>query len=264
MTEYGKLKNAELEALLKARNLPHTGKKADMVARLEEDDKKTQTAPGADASAPAAAAEDEIDWDDEADATKPTADPSKDSASNPTDELASAPTEGAVGEIGNGAVASSDAVPQEADSNGAAAEAKPAEVKPPVDFAQGLASTTLEQELEKRRARAKKFGTEFDEEKEKEQLKLLDRAKKFGHEAATPKGLNEALPERRERKRGREQGNDGREDAKRGKKRFDNKKRGDRKPDGRRNQGQTNGSHPNWMNEKDRAAAEARKAKFAS
>jgi SAP domain-containing ribonucleoprotein len=29
MTEYTKMKNAELEALLKERNLPHTGKKAD-------------------------------------------------------------------------------------------------------------------------------------------------------------------------------------------------------------------------------------------
>ena len=53
MPEYTKMKNADLESLLKERGLPHTGKKADMVARLEEDDKKKNN-------------EDEIDWDDDA------------------------------------------------------------------------------------------------------------------------------------------------------------------------------------------------------
>ena len=39
MPDYAKMKNAELEALLKQRSLPHTGKKAEMVARLQEADK---------------------------------------------------------------------------------------------------------------------------------------------------------------------------------------------------------------------------------
>lgn len=37
--DYSKLKNAELQSMLKERSLPHTGKKADMVARLQDDDK---------------------------------------------------------------------------------------------------------------------------------------------------------------------------------------------------------------------------------
>jgi SAP domain-containing ribonucleoprotein len=38
MPEYAKMKNADLEALLKERGLPSAGKKADMVDRLVKDD----------------------------------------------------------------------------------------------------------------------------------------------------------------------------------------------------------------------------------
>src|SRR5262249_41752067 len=55
MSDYSKMKNADLEALLKERGLPHSGKKADLVARLQEDDKKKASA--------AVPEEDEIDWD---------------------------------------------------------------------------------------------------------------------------------------------------------------------------------------------------------
>ena len=65
MPEYAKMKNAELEALLKERSLPSGGKKADMVDRLTKDDEK-KTAPAT--TKPAAVnAEDEIDWDDDGD-----------------------------------------------------------------------------------------------------------------------------------------------------------------------------------------------------
>jgi SAP domain-containing ribonucleoprotein len=78
MSEYAKKKNDELAALCKERGLPHTGKKADLVKRLEEHDAtNTSTAPTpatAPAPAPVAAVEDEIDWDDEpaAETAKPT------------------------------------------------------------------------------------------------------------------------------------------------------------------------------------------------
>jgi SAP domain-containing ribonucleoprotein len=39
MPEYGKKTVAELTEILKGRSLPHTGKKADLVARLNEADK---------------------------------------------------------------------------------------------------------------------------------------------------------------------------------------------------------------------------------
>ena len=38
--DYSNIKNAELQKLLKSRSLPRSGKKADMVTRLLEDDKK--------------------------------------------------------------------------------------------------------------------------------------------------------------------------------------------------------------------------------
>ena len=62
--DYGKLKNAELEGLLKQRGLTHTGKKADLVARLVEDDSKVPSAATNDA-------EDEIDWGDDEPAAAP-------------------------------------------------------------------------------------------------------------------------------------------------------------------------------------------------
>jgi SAP domain-containing ribonucleoprotein len=42
MQDYGKKTVAELQEILKARSLPHSGKKADLVARLSEADKSTE------------------------------------------------------------------------------------------------------------------------------------------------------------------------------------------------------------------------------
>lgn len=92
--EYSKKKNAELEELLKSRSLPHTGKKAELIARLNESDLKLSsttstsvstklTAPtsipnepsakksalsstkAAEFKPPSAVAEDEIDWEED-------------------------------------------------------------------------------------------------------------------------------------------------------------------------------------------------------
>ncbi|KAK6003910.1 hypothetical protein QM012_008760 [Aureobasidium pullulans] len=288
MAEYTKMKNAELEALLKERNLPHTGKKADLVKRLQEHDAQT-----ADGSAPAKN-DDEIDWDDE-----PAAAASKAAT---TDAAASAIAAG-----GQGQAANPQAVPnQQADidpsktddltvikpSNDDASTAHPAETadasapseaaqpaepaKPAVDFTSGLAKTTLDQEIEKRKARAKKFGLNEDED---EALKALERAKRFGN-TEMPGKLNEALPERRERKRGapadgeqqgaskKRENNDSNNNKQRG---------GGGRRDGRRGGGaqpQAKASAPAasapakkekpQMSEADRAKAEARKARFAA
>ena len=43
MADYAKKTVAELQELLKARSLPHTGKKAELVSRLSEDDKSKQS-----------------------------------------------------------------------------------------------------------------------------------------------------------------------------------------------------------------------------
>ncbi|KAK5157680.1 hypothetical protein LTR04_005327, partial [Oleoguttula sp. CCFEE 6159] len=146
------------------------------------------------------------------------------------------------------------------------ATAKPAETAEPVkektsvDFTSGLANTTLDEEIEKRRARAKKFGME---ESADDALKALERAKKFGGTGEVPKGLNEALPERKERKRGR-----GGDDGERGGNKRQSQGRSGGRPSGGRDRrpsprkGRSGG--PGWMSEADRAKAEARKAKFAT
>lgn len=263
-SDYSKMKNDELQALLKQRSLPHTGKKADMVARLQEADAKTSSS---EAPAPASK-EDEIDWDDGADATtepaaaavaaggqgrveNPAAVPNQVTAEDPakTDDLsASAPA------------------PTNTDTNGAAVVGdEKVEQKPSVDFSSGLKQTTEIEELERRLARGKKFNT-LSKEEEEEILRKIDRAKKFGTDNAS-KGLNEALPERPLHKRRREGGDDGGRGGKRGGRRFgraggagpDSGRRGPRED---RQQGVRSGQG-GWMQDKDREAAEKRKSRFA-
>jgi SAP domain-containing ribonucleoprotein len=283
MSEYTKMKNAELEALLKERNLPHTGKKADLIKRLQESDAPAKT-------------EDEIDWDDE---------PVAAAASKATTEAAAV----AIAAGGQGQVPNPQAVPnQQADIDpsqtndltviqpaeddastaaptnpetaadaSAPSEAQPEEpAKPAVDFTSGLAKTTLDQEIEKRKARAKKFGMNEDED---ETLKAMERAKRFG-DTEVPGKLNEALPERRERKRGapadgEQQGaNKKRENTENKRENNDNNRRGGRRDGGRRGGAQTQARAPAaaapakkekpQISEADRAKAEARKARFAS
>ncbi|KMU78383.1 hypothetical protein CISG_07100 [Coccidioides immitis RMSCC 3703] len=92
-TTYSKKTNSDLIEMLKARGLPHTGKKADMVARLVEADKaeaeKASLAPvPATAPAPAAqsakadAADDVIDWDDDTTPIEPVSAQPTTSAAN--------------------------------------------------------------------------------------------------------------------------------------------------------------------------------------
>jgi len=46
MADYTTLKVPELKKLLSDRSLPSTGNKPDLIARLQEDDKKKASAPG--------------------------------------------------------------------------------------------------------------------------------------------------------------------------------------------------------------------------
>ncbi|RAR05225.1 sap domain-containing protein [Stemphylium lycopersici] len=277
MSEYSKMKNDELSALLKDRKLPHTGKKAEMVERLQKDDEKA-------GAKPAGGAEDEIDWDDDDAAAAPAPAPAP-AAAAPTDSVipneeivekaggeGQPPNPQAVpNQVANIDPAQTDDLTLDAPAEGAeegSTEAKPEEKKEPTpDYSRGLAATNLDEEIEKRKKRALKFGTKFEDD---EGLKKLERAKKFG-EAGPPKGLDEALPERRQ-KRGREGGDDaasnkrreaGRAGGRGG--RRDNRNR-DSGRDTRRAENKTGGgggAGGSWMSEKDRAAAEARKAKFA-
>jgi SAP domain-containing ribonucleoprotein len=298
MPEYAKMKNADLEALLRERNLPATGKKADMVDRLTKDDEKN----AAPAETKAAVnAEDEIDWDDDGDEAAAT--------TTQTDATVTANEETIEKAGGEGRAANPLAVPnQVADidpaqtddlttlpptEGGEDALLEEEKKEPAPDYTKGLAATNLDEEIERRRKRAEKFGMKVEDD---EGLKKLERAKKFG-ESGPPRGLDEALPERN-RKRGREGGDDVGDNKRRGGGRSgprggrgggrdrrdnrdnrdsrdnrdnrdsrdnrdnrDNRNRGDREP--RKEQGRSNGGG-SWMSEKDKAAAEARKAKWTN
>lgn len=275
MSDYSKMKNAELEALLKERSLPHTGKKADMVARLQENDKASQSAP-----APAAN-EDEIDWDDDAapaaetappapaavesvgEGNNPAAVPNQVPAIDPstTEDLTIAPP--AQTEV----VASTET----GDAKATEAPAVVEEKKEEVDYSMGLETTDLEAEIAKRKARSAKFGIKEGEEDPEalEAIKKLERAKKFNEQDGAIDKLDGALSDRREKRR-RGEGDDRNGDFKRrggrgGNRNFGGRRDGDRGPrrDGggdRRRDDRSGGG--GWMNESDRRAAEARKTRF--
>lgn len=260
-TDYTKKKNAELEDLLKSRSLPHTGKKADLVARLQQYD-ADQASKTNSTTVAAAGAEDEIDWEDDAalatDAAggltrpaNPTAvtnqivdtDPSK------TDDLTVD-------------------LPATNDTK-ATTESAPAEPiepeKPQVDYTAGLSSTDLDSELAKRKERAAKFGIE---ESNEDALKALERAKKFGTgsegDKVAVRGLDQALPERGV-KRGR--GGDGRDEGRQGKRSRVGGGGGNEGRNGRERSGTPKGvvkkaGGGRRYSEADRAAAEKRKARF--
>ena len=277
--DYAKKTNAELVELLKARSLPHNGKKAEMVARLEEDDAKGAKPDGASTTAAKTDnAEDVIDWDDEAPAvTEPS-----------TETGAAAIAAGGQGSVSNPAAvpnqelgedpAKTDDLKVEAKGiipNGAGegaqaeGEAAQAEEKPAPNFAKGLPVSEFEEELKKRKARAEKFGnTEDAKASIAEAEKQLERAKRFGTGGAEGnpnvgvRGLDEALPMERGRKRGYGDNQGGRGGKRRnfgGRNNF--RRRGRiQKPSGGGNGNNTQSN----LGEKDAAALEARKKRFGT
>jgi SAP domain-containing ribonucleoprotein len=233
MVDYTNLKVPDLKKLLSERGLVVSGNKADLIARLQEDDKKAAGGTGEWFSTchgttrrvyvqitngcVLVAGEDEIDWDeDDNKATtaaaaaavaaggqgkvaNPTAVPNQKVDVDPstTTDLKVTGGEGAP-KAADGAIASSGATTSE-----------PATVPevPKQDFSIGIQQTDAEKEAERRAARAKRFGITEDEEEKKK----LERAKKFGLDGKEQivKGLDSALPERRP-KRGREEKQGGR------------------------------------------------------
>ena len=266
-TDYAKKKNAELEDLLKARSLPHTGKKADLIARLQQYD--TEQAAKSN-TATTAGAEDEIDWEDDAAAAEPTgaaaiaagglgqpANPTAvpnqvvDTDPSKTNDLTVDPP--APTAEGTKTAASADDVQ--------ATEADKKKSLPSV----GIKATTLDDELAKRQKRAARFGIQ---ESNDDALKALERAKKFGtgdaEDKVAVKGLDEALPERaaRGQKRGRGGDDGGRRDGREKRSRVRGGGRERRERSGTPKDGvKKAGSR---LSDKDRLAAEARKKRFAA
>ncbi|KAF2427266.1 hypothetical protein EJ08DRAFT_362104 [Tothia fuscella] len=282
MTDYAKLKNAELENILKERGLTHTGKKAELVARIVEDDEKKA------ASAAPAENEDEIDWDDDA----PSA-PAAAVGPEPAEQTDAAPATNTEDAAPSAVEPSTTEEKTTTETNG---EAKPSTeeavpAKKEVDFSIGLAQRDVEKELAARAKRAERFKATLDEGDavSEEAALALKRAKKFGTDEATDtaapvKGLNEALPDRKRRRDGGEDRGDykrgGRGPRRGGGGRRDNRgyresrepynrggrdnrrdERRSREPRQERNGGGDRGG--NWMSEADKQAAAARAARFA-
>ncbi|KAL9104501.1 MAG: hypothetical protein Q9187_008893, partial [Circinaria calcarea] len=209
-SDYSKKKNADLEELLKARSLPHTGKKADLVARLQQYDKdhpEPSTKP-AESKPSATVADDEIDWDDDAiGLDAPT------SVTKPSEPGAAALAAGGQGPVPNPAAVPNQSIDIDPSTTSdlkatgntdapAVTDSAPAAEPTPTpasaaDFTKGLSTTSIDTEIEKRKTRAARFGIQ---ESNDDALKALERAKRFGtgskEEKVAVKGLDTALPER--------------------------------------------------------------------
>ncbi|OBS27924.1 hypothetical protein FPOA_01864 [Fusarium poae] len=186
MAEYSTLKVPELKKLLAEKSLPQTGNKADLIARLQESDKQSETE-----AKPAENKEDEISYSDDEAPVAPAPAPAA-TAPATSEPVAEAP-----------AAEAAPVEPTEAEEPAAVeapAETAEAPAEPEKSYAMGLSSTAADDEAKKRAERAKRFGIEEDEDAKKR----AERAKKFGldeKELATT--LDSALPER-SRKRGRD------------------------------------------------------------
>lgn len=271
MPEYAKMKNAELEALLKERGLPHAGKKADMVDRLTKDDEKTGSSAAPADTEPAVNAEDEIDWDDDEPAKAAPATTEEITTNEETVEKAGGegqpPNPQAVpNQVADIDPAKTDDLSVQPPAEGAdtATEEKK---EPAPDYARGLAATNIDDEIERRKKRALKFGTKIEDD---EGLKKLERMKKFG-EKGQVQGLDEALPERTQ-KRGREDKDDAGANKRRDGGRPGRGNRAGGRRDNRNERSRRDSRSPRrehaprtntGYNESDKKAAEARKARFA-
>lgn len=249
MAEYTKKTVADLQEILKSRGLATSGKKADLIARLTEADKEAETT--TEAAQPTTSAEETA------------------ATSEPVPAVASAPAAEAQSAVPDEKVVPATEAPV-ADASAASDQTKES-------FALHLAASDVDQEMEKRKARAARFNTGGQANADAEAtetatadtdaLKNLERAKRFGTGQTAIGRLDEALP--MERERGRKRGGPVPENAvaddpglkrnfgRRG--RFGKHRRNDpSKPTG-----VTKPGSGAFTSDKDRQAAEARKRRFA-
>lgn len=214
MADYSSQKVPELKKLLQDRGLALSGNKADLIARLQESDKKDGGKPcricdllrQTHTDNSRAAGEDEIDWDED---DKPTTEPAVADVAvggvGPVDTPVTVPHQKV--DVNLAKTGNLKAEEPKAETEAIMIpDAAPAPEAPKEDFTAGLEKTDAQKEADRRAARAKRFGIpENDEAK-----KLAERAKKFGTGAdPVVSSLDSALPERRP-KRGREEKDGGR------------------------------------------------------
>lgn len=293
--DYGKKTNAELIDILKSRSLPHNGKKADLVARLQESDKTGET------HKIEPAAEDVIDWDDDTaaenaqpassvDTKESTRDQKQELKHNeereqqpkaefnealetngdenkPVEPTTDVKAKDKAGSTDCAASAALDTTSNETQfpKNEDNIEDTEEPAKLEANYSIGLASTDLEAELARRRARAEKFGTIEDSETAlREAEKAVKRAKRFGTDGSSDPvaGLDQALSADVPRKRSRGSGMD--DAGHRGKRRYfrgRGRGRGSGRIQGARSNGGGNGAEKGWS-EEDRASMEKRRQRF--
>ncbi|KAI1003817.1 hypothetical protein K3495_g4393 [Podosphaera aphanis] len=235
-TSYPSLKVPDLKKLLQERGLVVSGNKAELISRLQEDDKKA----GNDI-----AGEDEIDWDEDDKTTTIT--PTITLTSSTVVQEASKKVEVPINiDIQQPSITVEtmvvEDIPQVTENSTilpATGSDKASEVQKQ-EFTIGLEQSDALKEAEKRAARAKRFGIPQDEEA----IKRAERAKKFGTlvKDQVVETLDTALPDRRP-KRTREH----RPNSRPGKRQAPNTRR----------------NHDRQRDTIERAKAEARSKRFA-
>jgi len=153
---------------------------------------KKETAP--------AAAEDEIDYDDD-DIPPPAVNASK--AQDVTASASAEPAAESAPAAANAEEKADDASTPTAAATTEKTEEASAEPAAPL-FTQGLAPTNAKTEAEKRAARAARFGITVD--KDSDEAKQAERAARFGVANEHVSALDSALPERQPKKRGHPDG----------------------------------------------------------
>ncbi|KAF2971919.1 hypothetical protein GQX73_g1683 [Xylaria multiplex] len=215
MADYTALKVPELKKLLQEKQLPVTGNKADLIARLQEHDKANEESKPA--AAPVSAEEDPIDYSDD---DVPAANPEPATEPAPVEEKAAEPATAATEPVTEASAPSSEEKPAETTDDAKPATAE-VEAAPKTDFSAHLPASSADDEARKRAERAKRFG--IVDNADEEAKKKNERAQRFGvDQTSLVSGLDSALPEKRERKRGREGASNTNADGERSAKRQHN------------------------------------------